>query len=258
MGSIGNTPRLAAFQSSAFATGLDLGRCEIIRNLGVYKANGLAIIRQGQMVAMNAAEELILAVSNNVLGVAKANKMLLGKSLSVDEPLVLTGVVASNLKRGNVSNVAVRSAPDMGGTLYVVGVDYTVNAANGQITRTGGSTIPSGSTVYVSYTYDLAQADYLFQGLNFWNSNDDATIAEGRLTVVQGPATLFTTEFDTSRTYTLTGAGASLYCGGATPALAGLFTNNAAEGRYVGRVMQLPTASDPYLGVRFNSDPEEE
>jgi hypothetical protein len=258
MGSIGSGPRLAAFQSDTFATGLDLRRSEINRNLGVHKAKDTAIIRQGQLVALDANQELILAVSNNVMGVAKHNKMLLGKSLAVDEAVVLTGTIASNLKRANVSNISVRSAPGMAGTQFLPIADYTENDTNGTITRNGAGAIVSGSTVYVTYTFDMTQNDYQQQGLNFFGNNDDATTAAGRLTLVEGPALLFTTEFDTSRQYTLTGAGASLYCGGATPALAGLFTNNPAEGRYVGRVRQLPSASDPFMGIEFTGHPEEE
>lgn len=254
-----NSPRLEAFQSDTFATGLDLKRCEITRNLGVYKASEGATIRQGQMVALNASQELVVADSNGVRGVARWNKALLGKSLNVDEPVTLTGTTTMNLARPNVSNVSVRSAPNQGGTVYTGGgTDYTVNTTNGTITRVALGAIPSGDTVYVTYTYDMTESDYRFQGKNFFNTNDDVSPAEGRLAIVQGPATIFTTEYDTSRTYALTGAGASLFCGGTTAGLEGLFTNNPAEGRYVGRVIQLPSAADPFLGLEFSPHPEEE
>lgn len=253
-----DSPRIAAFQSDMFATGLDLKRCEILRNPGQYKASASATIRQGMLVALDANQELIPAVSNNVLGAAKWNKMTVGKSANVDEAIVLTGTTAANLARANVSNVAVRSATGQGGTLYTVTTDYTVNATNGTITRVALGAITSGQTVYVTYTFDMTAADYRFQGRNFFNDNDDVTVAEGRLAIVQGPATLYTMEYDTSRSYSLTGAGASLYCGGNTVALAGLLTNNSAEGRFVGRVIQLPTSADPYLGVNFTGHPEEE
>jgi hypothetical protein len=113
----------------------------------------------------------------------------------------------------------------------------------------------NGATVYVTYTFDMTVSDYRFQGLNFFNQFDDTFTSEGRLTVVMGPAMLFTTQYDTAQTYLVND---SLFCGGATPALAGLFTNQAAEGRYVGKVIQPPTAADPFMGIRFTGHPEEE
>jgi len=249
---------MESFRSDMFATGLDLKQCEILRNPGWYKASAAATIRQGQMVALDANQELVVADSNNVIGVAKFNKMTVGKSANVDEALVLTGTSPVNLKRANVSNVSVRSAPNQGGTTYTETTDYTVNSANGTVTRVAGGAITSGQTVYVTYTFDMTAGDYKFQGLNFFNSNDDVTVAEGRLAIVQGPATLYTMEYDTSRSYTLSGTGANLYCGGATSGLEGLFTSNASEGRYVGRVIQLPSSSYPWLGLRYTDHPEEE
>jgi hypothetical protein len=63
--------------------------------------------------------------------------------------------------------------------------------------------------------------------------------------------------YDTIRQdYALTGAGKNLYCGGGvTPALKGLFTTDSAEGEFVGHVIQVPTADDPFLGVRLGGDP---
>lgn len=258
MGSINNGPRLAAFQSDVFATGLDLRRCEINRDLGVFKASDAASFEQGQMVALDASQEVILADGGDVLGVAKWNKVNLQKSLAVDEPHVVDAGVAVPLARSNVSNVGVRTAADQGGTLITAAGDYTLNAVNGTLTWDAVPTeVSDGDTVFVTYTYDMTNADYQFQGRNFFNFVDDVTIAEGRITVILSPAILYTTQFDTAQTYALTGAGANLYCGGTTPGLEGLFTSDAGEGTYVGRCIQLPSATDPYLGVHFTNLPEE-
>jgi len=47
----------------------------------------------------------------------------------------------------------------------------------------------------------------------------------------------------------MTGANSTLYC-----SAGGIFTN-AAGTEHVGKVIQLPQASDPYLGIRLNASP---
>lgn len=258
MGSSNNGPRLAAFQSDVFATGLDLRRSEIQRDLGVFKAAASASFEQGMMVSLNASQEVVIADGGDVLGVAKWNKADLQKSLVVDEVHTVVASGVTQLSRGNVSNVVVRTAADMGGTAITATGDYVLSTANGTLTwEASPAEVSDGQTVYVTFTFDMTAADYQFQGRNFFNFVDDVTIAEGRIAVVMSPATLFTTQFDTSRTYALTGASSNLYCGGATAGLEGLFTNDSGEGAYVGRCIQLPSASDPYLGVHFTSLPEE-
>lgn len=260
MGTIGNSGRLGAFQSGVFASGLDAGRGEIRHAPGYFKAAENATILQGQMVALNANQELVLATSNDVFGIAKFNKAPLGKSLTVDAPHVVAFNTAVPLARGNVSNVVVRTVVNgAAGTVIPATDNFTLSAANGTVTwdaaPTGTNAPANGATVYVTYTYDLTLTDYRFQGLNFFNMFDDTFTTEGRLTVITGPAMVFTTQYDTAQTYAVND---SLFCGGSTPALAGLFTNQAAQGRYVGKVIQPPRADDPYMGIRFTGHPEEE
>ena len=230
MGSINNGPRLAAFQNDVFAAGLDLGRSVIGADLGVYLANAAATWRAGQILSRNAAGEMILCTGDDPYGVAKWNKVTLGNSVNVDEAVTFTGSGSTvNLLRGNVSNVAVRSAVDQGGTLFVLTTDYTVAAVNGTITHAGGgSAIGVTDTVFVTYTFALTEADMQFQGRNFFNFVDDVSIAENRITVITDWSLLFTIEFDTSLSYTLTGTGSNLYCDAN-----GQFTNDAAAGRFL-------------------------
>lgn len=258
MGTIGNTGRLGAFQSDVFASGLDLGRCEVSRDLGIYKASSGATILQGQLVALNASGELVLADANDVMGIAKWNKASLGTSLRVDEAHVVAAGAAVSLARANVSNLAVHAAAN-GGTLIPAASNYTLNATNGTLTWANppaGTAAPAdGATVYVTYTFAMTDADYQFQGLNFFNRLNDVSVAEDRLTIIQGPATVFTTQYDTAQTYAVND---SLYCGGATAGLEGLFTNQSSEGRYVGKVVQPPRADDPFMGLLFFGAAEEE
>jgi len=260
MGSVGlDSPRLGAFQSDVFPRGLDLGRCVILQDVGVYRAANAADFEQGMLVAQDADGNLIKAVSRPVLGVAKWNKTNVYTAAVVDEVVTFPTITATvELAHPNVSNVKANTAPDQGGTALVATTDYTLNATNGTLTRInpGSGNLVVGAATYVTYTYDLATRDLDFQGRNFFNFTDDVSIADNRITVITDASILFTSMYDTSRNdYALTGAGKNLYCGGNTAALAGYFTTDSTEGEFVGHVMQLPTADDPFLGVRLGGDP---
>jgi hypothetical protein len=165
-----------------------------------------------------------------------------------------------SLKHPNISNLMIRSAANYGGSPYGDPADYTIaSAPNGTITHSGGgSGIPVATTVYAMYTYELSSRDLDFQGRNFWNTTDEVSIADSRVTVITDASILFTSMYDTSKVYTMTGVGKNLYAaGGVTAALAGLFTNDSAEGEFVGHVIQVPTADDPFLGVRLGGSPVE-
>ena len=70
MGAVGlNSPRLGAFQSDIFAHGLDLGRCVILQDTGIWKAADAAVFEAGMLVAQDANGEIIAAAGRPVLGV---------------------------------------------------------------------------------------------------------------------------------------------------------------------------------------------
>jgi len=253
------SPRLAAFQSDIFPRGLDLRRSVIMQDIGVFKAGLVATFEAGMLVAQDTDGTIIKCVSKPVLGVAKWNKTTALSAAIVDEPIsfATAGAVVSLKHNSGVANVQIRSAINFGGSLYGDPGDYTVTTS-GLVTHIpagSGGNIPLATTVYVSYTFQLSVAELDFQGRNFWNYTDDVSQNDGRVTVITDASILFTSQYDTSRVYTLTGVGKNLYCGGTTPALAGLFTNDSAEGEFVGHVIQIPSADDPFLGVRLGGDP---
>lgn len=245
--------RLEAFPSANFPwpNGLDLGRSVIGRSLGVYTAEPTATFRAGSLVARDVTSGLIIpALGANPMGVAKWNKALFLKAPVVNEAIVLVGTTATNLAHANVENVKVANAA---GVAYTVTTDYTVNTTNGQITRVALGGIADGETVYVTYTFQLTENDLDFQGRNFFNFIDDVSIAQGRVTVIQDWSLIFTSQYDTAQTYAIND---DLHCGGGvTAALVGLFTNDSGEGDKVGKVAQLPTAADPFLGVEMGGNP---
>lgn len=251
MGSLTNNANaIAAFTGQPFPNGLDLGRCTIQFDIGVLLADPVATFLQGQIVYKGANGVTLCdgATGHTPLGIAKWNKATTLYGVNVDEAVVLPGTTAVALKKSTVSGVKVNSAVSGSSsiTTYTVTTDYTVNAVNGTVTRVGGGAIADGQTVYVTYTYAIQSTDLDFQGRNFWNFTDDVTIQDGRITVITGWSMLFTTQYNSSIQFSL---GDSLVC-----STAGLFTKAAAAdagtGAFpVGTVIQVPTATDPYLGL---------
>lgn len=257
MGAVGlNSPRLGSFQSDIFPRGLDLGRCVILQDTGIWSAADAANFEAGMMVAQDAAGEIITCVSGPVLGVAKWNKSSAYSAAIVDEPISFPNADDTvNLKHSNVSNLQIQDLPDLAGTPYTVTTDYTVSTVNGTVTQVSGGGLPVATTVYVSYTYEISSKEMEFYGRNFFNFTDDVTIADGKITIITDATILFTTAYDTAQVYALVGVAKNLYCGGATPALAGLFTSDSGEGEFVGHVIQVPSADDPFIGVRMGGNP---
>jgi len=256
MGSIGATGRLAAFQNDVFATGLDLTRGEIPRNPGFWKAADAATIRQGQLVGLSTNQEVILYDADVagivLLGFAKWNKLPgTGVAIKVDEAISFAAPAgtAALSRTSGVNNLAVYSGTGRSGTRYVDTTSYTFTAG-GVVTHInpGVPAIPVATTVYATYTHDLVAADYDFQGRNFFNHTDDVTVAEGRMTVIQGPATIFTTEYVVNDNWAV-GDTVRALAAGAAAADEGMVTNTGA-GTVVGRCIQVPNAADPYLGIQ--------
>lgn len=257
MGSLTLNPgAIAAPNFQPFPNGLDLNRCVIQHELGIFAADPATTFLQGMLVT-KAATGIQVCAGKSVLGIAKWNKALTLFGVNVDEQVALQVGTAVNLKKSNVSNVVVRQAPAMG-TAMTVTTDYTVNTTNGTVTgvAAGPSTVVNGTVAYVTYTYQLASTDFDFQGRNFWNFTDDVTIQDNRITVITGWNIIFTTQYDSGRTYALSGVASNLYCSGGAgdTAGSGLFTNlaNSGNNELVGRCIQLPSATDPYMGVAFS------
>jgi len=273
MGSVGlgNNADLGAFLNRIFPEGLDLGRCQITQALGVYVADPTNTFRAGMVVMRNAAGLVVPSDGSDVLGVAKWNHATTLMAAVVDEAVVLdthagplpeTVYAPSYLKHPMVANVRVTSGLKGTGTLYTEdtgsGGFYTLNTTNGVITYAGtdvppvGTALDSSTTVYVTYTWQITEADLVqMQGKNFWNTNDEVSQNESRITVITDAELIYTTQYDTAKVYTLSGANSNLYAATAS-GKAGLFTSDTAgSAKYVGRVFQVPTAADPFLGLRL-------
>jgi hypothetical protein len=256
MGSVGlgNNGQLGAFLNRIYPEGLDLGRSQINQALGVFVADPTNTFRAGMCVMRNSSGLIVPSDGTDFLGVAKWNHSSSKYAVVVNESIVLNGVVATNLAHGGVANVKVTDST--GVTVYTVTTDYTVSAINGTVTRVATGSIGDGDTVLVTYTWLISEAQLLqLQGKNFWNTNDEVSAADGRVTVITQAELIFTTQYDTSKVYTITGSTSNLYAS-TTAGQEGLFTSSSAGSAvFVGRVFQVPTASDPFLGLRLVKQP---
>lgn len=248
MGSLTSNPAyLGAFQNQIYPNGLDLGRCVIHQDVGVFYATPGVTFRQGQLVKMTSTGiQPITAKSDNYLGIAKWTMATSYYAVSVDEAITLVGTTASNLSHANVvaTMFQVRSAPAFGGVAYVSGTDYTLNTTNGTVASTGTGAITSGQTVYVTYTWQLMPADLNFQGMNFWNFTDDVSVQDSRITIIVDWSVIFSTQFDPAQTYVV---GSPIYMNAT-----GLLSSDSTGGaQNLGTIIQIPSATDPFLGVTF-------
>lgn len=248
---------MEAFRVSPFAMGLDLTRSQIKEALGNYVVDTTTPtnIRAGMLVQTNVTNQKIEVCTGAIpFGFAKFNRTTTLYGAVVGEYIQLNGVTATSLAHNNLldpgvaSIYTVRVAAALTGGAYTQDTNYTCDEANGTIVRLGGG-IADGAWVYVNYLFALNTEDLRQEGLNFWNSTDDAQYQAGRFTVITDQAKIFTANYDPSATYTV---GQQLYAGRSTKGKSGLVCGDSTEGQaYIGRCFQIPTQNDPFLGVQY-------
>lgn len=252
-------PRMSAFQVSSRAIGIDRKRSVLKSDPGWFVVDPTTTFRAGMLVSLDANQRVTRCVGTHVFGVALYNMCNTEYATVTGEYIQLNAGVATNLKHANLlqpvvgpPGLGVRVGAALTGAAYTEGAgsDYTVSYVNGTITRAvGTTTIPDGGYVYVNYSYPLTDADVDFEGRNFWNLTNDVNISDGKVAVATDATTIFTTQYDPHLTFTVNQL---LYAGTTAQGLEGMFTTTSTGANaYVGRVFQIPTASDPWLGVRL-------
>lgn len=234
-----NSGRLEPALLPVVSHGLDLSRTSPGKAWGVHQADEAAEFLAGQVVARNADGKIVKCTGAGAMGIAKWNKAAKISGIVVQEAIVLTATNNVPLKHAYVSQVKVEKQD---GTDYVAGTDYNVNTTNGTVARIGGGAIADGETVLVSYRYDVLPGTLDFEGRNFFNFLDDVSIAQNRVTVIQGFSVIFSAAYDASKDYAI---GDVLTCG------ADGFVTKGGGGDQVGKVIQVPTAQDPFLGYEL-------
>ncbi len=251
-------PRMSAFQISSRAIGIDRKRSVLKSDPGWYVADPTTTFRAGMLVSLDANERVTRCVGTDVLGFSLYNNTTTEYATVTGEYVQLNGVVATNLKHANLlqpvvgpPSLGVRVGAALTGAAYTEGAgdDYVVSYVNGTITRSAGSTIADGGYVYVNYMYPLTEADLDFEGRNFWNLTNDVNVSDGKCAVATDATTIFTTAYDPHLTFTVNQL---LYAGTTAQGCEGLVTTaSTGANAYIGRVVQIPTAADPWLGLRF-------
>ena len=207
---------------------------------GTINVDANTSFQAGQIATYDANGAATLAGSgDNPVGILKWDKASTVYAVSAREAVTIVALeTAYSLDHANVSSVLVE---DLAGTDYAVTTDYTLSTTNGTITTTasGSTSITAGETVYVTYTYEMTAADKEQAGVNFFNSNDD-TQGCNKITMLQGGWRVYTDQFETDQNYAMN---AQLFV-----SANGKFTSEVLTYHF-GRVVSIPTASDPYLGV---------
>lgn len=253
MGTLFSSPQSrVAFTNQTFAHGLNRLLSKITLTDGSYRAASSASFRSGAPVMLNSSGEVVISDGKACIGIAMADKMTLGSAVVVDEEISFDSVgdTAQLTGQNSVTELRLSSGPNGSGTIYTEsGPDQYDVTSGGLVTHV--ATIPTdGTVVYATYRYALVEADYEFEGKNFWNSNDEVTIQDGRVAVALAPALIFTTEFETdvATPYATTGLGSNIYINSS-----GLFTTTVGSNKLVGHVIQVPTADQPFLGFQFHN-----
>lgn len=147
------------------------------------------------------------------------------------------------LLKGNVRTATSIKVTNAAGTVvYTLGVDFTVNTTNGVVTRVPGGLIAALATVLVWYEYTILASAINFNGGSNYDRQPDDSLGSSKISVAEGDAKIFTDQFDVTQTYTLNAQVRSNALSQWTTA-AGAITAS-------GRVISVPTAADPFLGVQ--------
>lgn len=206
--------------------------------MGNIDVDANATFQAGQIAAYDSTGAATVATTGSLpCGLFKWNKASTIYGIALDETITdAASATTYTMAHANVSNVRV---VDSIGGLLVETTDYTINAVNGVITQVGND-LAVGETIVVDYTYEKSEADLNEAGKNFFNTNDD-TAGASKVTLIQGNWRVYTDQFDTSQAYAVND---SLYV-----TADGKFTSENTGTEMDAKVVSIPTASSPWLGV---------
>lgn len=151
--------------------------------------------------------------------------------------------------KGNFHAAGSVKVTNAAGTVtYTQGVDYNLTLANGVVTRIGGGSIAASASVVIWYEYNVSSQQLASENASTrwvfgqdYNQGSNASLGSGAIAVVEGDAQLFTDQFDPTQTYVLNAVLRS--------DAASRWTTAASGYPVCGRVISVPTASDPFLGI---------
>lgn len=239
---------------------LDRTRCVPGRKLGTMPVVAATTFREGDVLHWTASGWVIsnsksATVARAIAGCNKATSVI---GTVVDEVVVFTGTAVpataevktlahANLTSSAVAELGVRGVVST--TLYVLTTHYTCSTTNGTLTNVvAPNTITEAC--YVSYSYTKTMAELETEvGLPIDNSLDE-TLGSGNATVLDGKCRIVTDRFVPGLVYSVLTTANYVYDNGDGR----LTSSNAGGAIHLGKVVQVPTAADPYLTVDLDLD----
>lgn len=234
---------------------------------------GVNDYREGMIAARDSSGNVVLAGTeaaagtsgpkNKAIGVLGEDRLTsqLQATTQVQEEVTSVDTVAVALAHNGIKTGSVRVVTKVGGTVLTgpgaaPANDFNVDLTNGTITvdATGPNTIPDGTVVLVTYTFELNdQIEKDFRGVNYKGSLDE-TEGSKKSTVWKGYGEYETDQFVSNQAYAV---GDKLRVTHSSHAMgAGLLTKEASGGTVVAgtiaRCTKVPTAAQPFLGFEFD------
>jgi hypothetical protein len=252
-----------AFRVDSLARGLDHQRTTWIKKYGDYEADSATSFEAGGPVALNSSGKIVVhpGTDTKPFGIACYNKTnTITAAVSAEPIQFATAGSTATLDHSNIVSHGTNTgglritSTATGGTDYTVATDFTYVSTSGVVTQIAagsGGSIPLGTTVYAWYKYNVTVAEVQDSGLNFWNFTDDVSIQGNKISVITGLSTIFTTQYNPARAWAINddvtvGNEATDHCGG-------LFdrATSSTNTVVIGKVIQLPNADDPFLGIQY-------
>jgi len=193
---------------------------------------------------------LVRSGGENVVTTAASGTVPIGTfwkdhELTYRRSTVESGTFDSNdqiqLKHANVRGTSYIKVTDSSGTEYTHGTDYTLNTNNGIVGRVGGGSISASESVIIWYEYTIPADEIGYSGGTNYTQSADDTTGSNRCAIVEGFAHIWTDQYDVTQTYTLSAA--------LRPDANSKWTSATNSYPVCGRVISVPTVSDPWLGV---------
>lgn len=134
----------------------------------------------------------------------------------------------------------------------IAGTSVTINATSGVVTFAAGD---AGHSFYIRYRWNLtnAESQEILRASAVGRGSEDTF---DKVIIAHGHCTMHTTMYDADAAWVLNQQTGAAVSGNPVTGAGGVLTiyDNNNNGTPFGRVVSLPSASDPYLGLEYQAD----
>lgn len=207
---------------------------------------------KGVLVAGNEAAELTAgdSATESIIGFSENSNVIEGQRIAIETGAVpASGAYTVQLAHGDLVSGQVRVYDVTNSAELTVITTGNPTASQVLVAAVSGlltfNSAKAGVAVQVSYKYNLNQTEsILFNGERPVNAK--ANTAQNTITVIRGMGELYTDQYDVTKDFS---AVSGVVYAGAN----GIITTDNTKTPIAGsRVVHVPTAADPYLGIAFN------